>query len=203
MSAFFAIVERDLRCRLKSGGSLVAVFSLPFILFILFPLSGNAASAINVQWLAFLLAMLGSLTYLFAEDAEDGSLDALLLCPLAMEWVVAAKCAAHWLMFALPLVPMGLLLSVLGGAEVSAYTALGFLFGSVGLVLIGAAMAALVVGVGGGGVMVSLLALPLYVPILIFAAAATKASLALLVAIDLGLMVPCLWVAATALKLGR
>lgn len=202
MNVFAAIISRDLRCRLKSGGSLAAVFSLPFILFILFPLAGGgAADAVSIQWLAFLLAMLASLSYLFEEDAADGSLDALLLCPLAMEWVVAAKCIAHWLAFALPLLPIGLLLAALGGAEVSPYTALGFLFGSVGLVLVGAAGAALVVGVGG--VLSVLLVLPLYVPILIFAAEASEASLVLLVAIDLVLAVPCLWVAAAALKLGR
>ncbi len=204
MRLFLAVIKRDIRCRLQSGGGLVAVFSLPFILFILFPLVGGAApDAFAVQWLALLLALLGSLGYLFGEDAADGSLDALLLAPLAMEWVVAAKCLAHWLVFAAPLVLAGLALGSVGGAEISPLIILGFLFGSTGLVLIGAVAAALVVGIGGGGALVSLLALPLYIPILIFAATATEASLVLLVAIDLILAVPCLWLAATALRHGR
>ena len=191
---FKAIIKRDAQARLRSGSSLAAVFSMPFVLFVL---------GYDEAWHGFMLAILLSLPYLYEEDINDGSLDYLILGELPVELVVTAKIIAHWLVFVVPLLPMNLLLVAIREGQVSHYTAFAYLFGSIGLVLIGSVGASLTAVAKKGGALLFLLVLPLYLPILIFGSEASAASLVLLVAMNLVLVIPSVWIAATALRLNK
>ena len=131
------------------------------------------------MWIAALLAALLSLDRLFQADYEDGSLDQLMLSPLALEQIVLAKAIAHWLTTGLP---MTLASPVLGTMlalppEVIPTLVLAMAVGTPSLSLIGAVGAAITVGVRRGGLLLSILVLPLYIPTLIFGAQAVDAAL--------------------------
>ena len=119
-----------------------------------------------------MLAALLSLERIFHADYEDGSLEALALMPLPLEAQVLAKCLAHWLVTGLPLTIIAPLLALFLHLEREAYPVLvlGMALGTPSLTLIGAIGAALTLGARRGGVLLSLLVLPLYIPVLIFGA---------------------------------
>ncbi len=188
MGVFLALVRRDaaLAFRIGGGGLLGVTFFLIAVLLI--PLGvgpeGGALSRIasGVIWVAALLACLLSLDRLFQADHEDGSLDQLALSPLPLEATVLAKALAHWLTTALPLIAaapvMAMMLNLPGPAHGALLAALAV--GTPALSLIGAVGAALTVGVRRGGLLLSVLVLPLYTPTLIFGArAADQAALGL------------------------
>jgi heme exporter protein B len=165
----------------------------------------------GVVWVAALLATMLSLNRLFENDYRDGALEQLLLTPQPLVLLVFAKIAAHWLLTGLPLVVLAPLLALQLQLPPSALGALtvSLLLGTPVLNLLGAIGAALTVGLRGGGVLVSLLVLPLYTPILIFgagsvAAAATgmdtEAYLSLLSAILVLALAFAPWAVASALK---
>jgi heme exporter protein B len=136
------------------------------------------AMAPGILWVAALLASMLSLGRLFAADYADGSLEQLVLAPDPLAVVVIGKVLAHWLVSGLPLVLMSPVIALqfdLPGAAIATLL-LALLLGTPLLSLIGAIGAALTVGVRGGGVLISLLVLPLYVPVLIFGAGAVDAS---------------------------
>jgi len=180
-----ALVARDvmLALRLGGGGSIGVAF---FVLVVtLVPLGVGAESgtllriAGGLLWIAALLAVLLSLDRLFQADFEDGSLDQLMLAPMALEQAVRAKVGAHWLTTGLP---MSLASPVLGSMlalppEVLPVLAASLAVGTPALSLIGAVGAAVTVGVRRGGLLLSILVLPLYVPTLIFGARAVDAAL--------------------------
>jgi len=180
-----ALVARDvmLALRLGGGGSIGVAF---FVLVVtLVPLGVGAESgtllriAGGLLWIAALLAVLLSLDRLFQADFEDGSLDQLMLAPMALEQAVLAKVVAHWLTTGLP---MTLASPVLGSMlalppEVLPVLAASLAVGTPALSLIGAVGAAVTVGVRRGGLLLSILVLPLYVPTLIFGARAVDAAL--------------------------
>tara|TARA_B100000676_G_scaffold297643_1_gene339569 strand:+ start:5351 stop:5950 length:600 start_codon:yes stop_codon:yes gene_type:complete len=151
----------------------------------LFPLGvGPEASVLRriapgVIWVSALLAAMLSLDRLFQVDFEDGSLDQLALAPLPLELVAAAKCLAHWLSTGLPLLVISPLLGILLNLSVEAYGTLllAMAIGTPSLSLVGAIGAALTVGIRRGGVLLSLLVLPLYIPVLIFGVGAIDAAL--------------------------
>jgi len=120
-----------------------------------------------------------SLERLFQADYEDGSLEALALLPLPLEAQVLAKCLAHWLVTGLPLIIVAPLLALLLHLDPAGYPALiaGMVLGTPILSLIGAIGAALSLGARRGGVLLSLLVLPLYIPVLIFGVAAIEADI--------------------------
>ncbi len=162
---------------------LVVVF---FVLTVtLFPLGvGPEASVLRriapgVIWVSALLAAMLSLDRLFQVDFEDGSLDQLALAPLPLELVAAAKCLAHWLSTGLPLLVISPLLGILLNLSGEAYGTLllAMAIGTPSLSLVGAIGAALTVGIRRGGVLLSLLVLPLYIPVLIFGVGAIDAAL--------------------------
>jgi heme exporter protein B len=126
-----------------------------------------------------LLAALLSLERLFQADYEDGSLEALALMPLPLEAQVLAKCLAHWLVTGLPLTLVAPLLALLLHLDAIGYPVLilGMALGTPSLSLIGAVGAALSLGARRGGVLLSLLVLPLYIPVLIFGVAAVDAAI--------------------------
>ena len=131
-------------------------------------------------WVAALLATLLGLPRLFAADHADGTLEQMALSPQSFTLQVAGKVAAHWLLCGLPLVALAPLLGLLFDLDADALVALtwSLLIGTPLLSLIGAIGAALTLGVRGGGVLLSLLVLPLYIPALVFGAGAVGADAA-------------------------
>jgi len=184
VSAFAAIVGRDLRLALRQGMDGVMVVMFFVIAVVLFPLGVGpepnilARIAPGVIWVAALLASMLSLERLFQADYEDGSLELLVLQPVALEITVAAKVAAHWLTTGLPLIVTAPVLAVLMNMPDAGFGPLiwTLLLGTPTLSLIGAIGAALVLGSRRGGVLLSLLVLPLYIPVLIFGVGAVDAA---------------------------
>ena len=132
----------------------------------------------GVFWVAALLASMLALEKLFAADFEDGTLEQMLLTPQPVFVLVLAKVFSHWLITGVPLVLLSPLLGLQYdlGVETLGVLLLSLLLGTPALSLIGAIGAALTLGLRGGGVLVSLLVLPLYIPVLIFGAGAVEAS---------------------------
>ena len=185
MSAFRLLVARDLRLALRQGGDAAMVVGFFVLATILFPFGVGPEPellqriAAGILWVTALLAALLSLERLFQADWEDGSLEALALMPLPLEAQVLAKCLAHWLVTGLPLTVIAPLLGLLLHFDAAGYPALlaGLLLGTPTLSLIGAVGAALSLGARRGGVLLSLLVLPLYIPVLIFGVGAIEASI--------------------------
>jgi heme exporter protein B len=185
MRAFLLLVRRDVRLALRQGGDAAMVLGFFVLGVVLFPFGVGpepqllARIATGVLWVMALLAALLSLERLFAADFEDGSLEELALLPLPLEAVVLAKCAAHWLVTGLPLVIVAPLLGALLALEPPGYGTLvaAMAIGTPSLSLIGAIGAALSLGARRGGVLLSLLVLPLYIPVLVFGVAAVEAAL--------------------------
>jgi len=176
MGRFLSIVRRDLRLALRQGSDSVMVVMFFVLTVVLFPFGigpeGNilARVASGVIFVAALLASMLSLERLFQTDYEDGSLELLTLSPMPLEIIVLAKITAHWLTTGLPLMIASPLLAVLMNMDGNGFTMLmlALLLGTPALSLIGAIGAALVLGSRRGGVLISLLVLPLFVPVLIF-----------------------------------
>ena len=177
-----ALIRRDLALSVRAGGGFGLALAFFLLVVTLAPLGVGADTALlariapGVLWLGALLACLLSLDRLFALDAEDGSLELLATAPLPLEGVAAAKAAAHWLTTGLPLTLAGPTLGVLLSLPVQAMgtLALSLVLGTPALSAIGAFGAAVTVGLRRGGLLLSLLVLPLYVPTLIFGAEAVR-----------------------------
>ena len=197
------LFTRDIGLAVRSGGGfgLALIFFLIVVVLIPFALgpdqSALALVAPGVLWLGALLACLLSLDRIFGLDYEDGSLDLLATSPLPLESVYIAKAAAHWLTTGLPLALAAPLLGILLNLSFESGKVLCFslLLGTPALSLIGAFGATLTLGVKRGGLLLSLLVLPLYVPTLIFGAQAVHSAslgqtfdipLVLILAISLG-----------------
>jgi heme exporter protein B len=185
MTAFRLLVLRDLRLALRQGGDAAMVVAFFVLTVILFPFGVGPEAALlariaaGILWVTALLAALLSLERLFQADWEDGSLEALALMPLPLEAQVLAKCLAHWLVAGLPLIVIAPLLALLLHLDAAGYPALllSLLLGTPSLSLLGAVGAALSLGARRGGVLLSLLVLPLYIPVLIFGVAAIEAAI--------------------------
>jgi heme exporter protein B len=176
-------VARDLRLALRSRAELGVLLLFYVIVVTLFPLGVGPEPALlralgpGVLWVAALLASLLSLPRLFASDFADGTLEQIALSPYPLPALIAGKIAAHWASTGLPLVVLSPLLGLqfgLAGDEL-VVLALGLLLGTPTLSMLGAIGAALTLGVRGGGGLLALLILPLYVPVLIFGAGAVDA----------------------------
>lgn len=180
------LLLRDLRIALRRQADTLAAVVFFLLVVSLFPLGVGPDPALlrgmapGVIWVAALLATMLSLPRLFADDYHDGTLEQLLLAAVPLPLLVLAKTGAHWLGSGLLLALLSPLLALqfdLGGRE-TVILLLSLLLGTPLLSLIGAIMAALTLGVRGGGVLLSLLVLPLYVPVLVFGAAAVHAGAA-------------------------
>lgn len=186
MSRFAAIVRRDLRLALRQGMDSVMVVAFFVIAVVLFPFGVGpepnvlARISAGVIWVAALLASMLALERLFQTDYEDGSLDLLALAPVPLEVVVTAKVIAHWLTTGLPLIVAAPLLAFLLNMGADGLWALvaALALSTPTLSLIGAVGAGLILGARRGGMLLSLLVLPLYIPILIFGVAAVDAAVA-------------------------
>lgn len=181
-----ALFLRDLRLALRRRSDTAAALVFFFIVVSLFPLGVGPEPALlrrmapGVVWVAALLASMLSLSRLFADDQQDGTLEQLLLSATPLPLLVLAKTAAHWLCSGLLLALASPVLALQFDlpAEAAGVLAGSLLLGTPLLSLIGAIGAALTVGVRGAGVLLSLLVLPLCIPVLIFGAGAVDAYLA-------------------------
>ena len=180
LQAARALLLRDARLVWRRRGDALqpALFALLVVVLFGLALGGEAASLARnagaVLWVAVLLAGLLSLDTLFRGDAEDGSLEQWLLAPVPLAWLVAVRVIAHWTTSVLPLVLVAPLLGEflhLPRAQLPVLMA-ALLLGTPLLSLLGAVVAALTVGMRRSGILVALLALPLYVPVLVFGAGA-------------------------------
>ena len=183
--AVWATLKRDLVLLLRRRSEVLNPLVFFAIVITLFPIGISpdpallAAIAPGLLWVAALLAALLSLDSLFRADFDDGSLEQLLLTPQPLALLALAKVAVHWLLTGLPLALMAPLLGVMLALPAGSYAvlALSLALGSASLSLIGAIGAALTVGLSRGGVLLSLLVLPLYIPVLIFGAGAVQAAI--------------------------
>lgn len=179
-----ALILRDVRLLWRRRGDALqpALFALLVVVLIALGLGGEpkalAKVAAAVLWVAVLLAGLLSLDTLFRGDAEDGSLEQWILAPVPLAWLVAVRVLTHWATTALPLVLATPLLGELLHLPRAQLPVLliSLLLGTPLLSLLGAVVAALTVGMRRSGILVALLALPLYVPILVFGAGSVSAS---------------------------
>lgn len=177
-----ALLLRDLRLALRAGGGFGLGLAFFLIVVVLTPFAVGpqvqllGAIAPGILWLGALLASLLSLERMFALDWEDGTLDLLATAPVPLEGVVVAKALAHWLttgaILALAAPVLGILLNLPGQGVWPLF--LSLLLGTPALSLIGGFGAALTVGLKRGGLLMSLLILPLYVPTLILGAEAAR-----------------------------
>ena len=213
----FALIMRDVLLARRQGGGLGAAIGFILSVMVLIPLAIGpdqillSKLAAGMMWLALLLSVLLTADRMFQQDFEDGSLDIMTMGKLPFEIVTLAKALAHWITVSLPLAiitpPLGLLMSL----DVSQLPILfvSMITGSLALSLLAAIGGAVTSGLRRGGLLVSLLVLPLYVPVLIFGVAASSANLgpsssmpALIVlsAITLMSLVISPWACAAALK---
>lgn len=184
--AFCFLLHRDLLISFRRRSEMANPLLFFVIVITLFPLGIGAepkllqSMAPGVIWVAALLASLLSLDSIFRSDFEDGSLEQLLLSAHPVTVLVLAKVTAHWLVTGLPLLLVAPLLAVLLGMPNQGLAALviTLLLGTPVLSLVGAIGVALTVGLRRGGVIISLLVLPLYIPVLIFGSNAVEVSAA-------------------------
>ena len=183
---FLWIIKRDLLLAVRRQSDVLTTLFFFVIVVSLFPLSvGPEMNMLRIMapgivWVAALLASMLSLGRLFSSDYLDGTLEQMLLSPHSLSILVLGKAFAHWLVTGLPLVLMAPVLGIQYDLSADALfvLTLSLLLGTPVLSLIGAIGAALTLGLRGGGVLVSLLVLPLYIPVLIFGSGAVEATTA-------------------------
>jgi len=179
-TAAAAVLRRELLLAFRHRGQLANPLLFFTVVVSLFPLGIGPEQALlrtiapGVLWVSALLATMMSLENMFRSDFEDGTLEQLMLSPQPLELLILAKVAAHWLVTSLPLILLAPLLAMLLHLDPAVLPVLlmTLLLGTPVLNLVGAIGVALIVGLRRGGVLLSLLILPLYIPVLIFAAGA-------------------------------
>ena len=181
-----ALLQRDLILAVRAGGGFGLGMAFFLIVVILVPLGIGpdmeilSKVSVGILWVGALLACVLSLDRIFSLDYEDGTLELLLTSPIPLEAVVTVKSFSHWITTGLPLVVISPILGLLLGLQVSdlKWVFISLLLGTPALSVIGAFGAALTVGIRRGGLLLSLLVLPLYVPTLIFGANVASKGLA-------------------------
>jgi heme exporter protein B len=215
---FAGVMQRDLLLAIRRRSDVLTTFFFFIIVVSLFPLGVGPEPdtlreiAPGVVWVAALLASMLALGRLLAADFIDGTLEQTVLAPQPLAVLVLAKILAHWVVTGAPLVLIAPLLGLqfdLPGDALAVMTA-GLLLGTPVLSLVGAIGAALTLGARGGGGLLALLVLPLYIPVLVFGAGAVSASasgmpagahLSLLGAFFLAALVFAPWATAAAIRI--
>ena len=185
-TVMLAILRREISLALRQKGEVLTPLMFFVVIASLFPLGVGPESALllrmapGVLWVSALLAAMLSLQRMFASDYADGSLEQMALSSTPLTLLVAAKALSHFLLSGLPLVLMAPVLGLQFGLDGPSLglLMLTLLLGTPTLSLIGSIGAALTLGVRGAGVLLSLLILPLYIPVLIFGAGAVEADAA-------------------------
>jgi heme exporter protein B len=218
MKAIAALIRRDLSVALRQGSSLGTAIGFFLIVVMLLPIGLGPDQALlqriapGALWIALLLSVLLSADRIFLDDYDDGSLELLASGPLSFELVTLTKACVHWLTAGLPLAViapvLGFLVNI--GPDQILPLAAAMMMGSLGISLLAALGAAVTVGLRRGGMMVSLLILPLYVPLMIFGVAASSpqtimagsavSSLMILAALSLAALVMVPIAASAALR---
>lgn len=218
MKAVSALIRRDLGVAMRQGSSLGTAIGFFLAVVMLLPIGLGPDQALmqriapGALWIALLLSVLLSADRIFQDDYEDGSLELLTSGPLSFELVTLTKACVHWLTAGLPLAIIAPLLGFLVNISPDQVLPLAaaMIIGSLGISLLAALGAAVTVGLRRGGMMVSLLILPLYVPLMIFGVAASApqnimqgtgiASLFVLAALSLAALVVVPIAASAALR---
>jgi heme exporter protein B len=220
MSAFLAVVGRDLRLATRVGGDALTLVLFFVMVGVIVPFAIGPDNAVlsrlapGIVWIAAFLSMLLGLDRLFRADDDDGSLLYFRHAALPLEAIIAAKMLAHWLLTALPLLIASPLLAILLAMRLADWqqTVLALLVGTPGLVALGTIGAAVTVSLKRGGLLAPVLILPLSIPILIFGTGAitiaspdgtARVALLLLTAISLVTVVLTPFAAALALRLAE
>ena len=218
MTGLKTVLRRDLRVSLRRRSDTLSTLIFFVMVVSLFPLGVGPepqllrTMAPGVLWVAAMLASMLSLPRLFADDHNDGTLEQMLLSIYSLPWLVLGKTLAHWMSSGLPLVLMSPVLALQFDLSASAtgVLVLSLLLGTPVLSLVGAMGAALTVGLRGSSVLLSLLVLPLTIPVLIFGAGAVEAHNAglgvaghfsLLGALLILTLLAAPWTAAAALRI--
>lgn len=212
------VIRRDLLLAMRRRADVLTILVFFILVVSLFPLGVGPEMdmlrkmAPGVLWVAALLASMLSLGRLFSADYLDGTLEQMMLAPQSLSMLVLGKMIAHWIVSGLPLVLMAPILGLQFDMSVQALSVLmfGLLLGTPILSMLGAIGAALTLGLRGGGVLLSLLVLPLCIPVLIFGSGAVEAvasglSVVSNLSLIAALLVLCLvftpWVTAQALRI--
>ena len=218
MIPFFAQIERDLMITWQNRQDLGVMLIFFVIIIALFPLAigSNPAIlsplAVPIIWIAAFLSTLAGFDRLFAQDVRDGWLDQVSLSQLGLGWYALAKAISHWLSAGLPLLIMTPMMAMILNIPASQLPALlvALVVGSMGLTLLGVIGAALAEGARRGAALMTLLILPLAVPILIFGTLASRSKIGVINPhlMLLGAMLALLLaiaplVAASALEIGE
>ncbi len=218
LSVFLQVIRRDLLLAMRQKSDVLNTLFFFVVVVTMVPLGIGPEPALlrdiaaGVVWVAALLAAILSLPRLFANDYADGTLEQMLLSAEPLSLIVLGKAAAHWITTGLPLTVMAVAFGVVFDLDVNSTLVLvvSLALGTPVLSLIGAIGAALTLGLRGGGVLTSLLVLPLYIPVLIFGAGAVGAAASglgvtayflLLGAFALFAVVLTPWVVAIALRI--
>jgi len=216
--ALWAVIRRDLLLALRQRGDVLNVLLFFVVVITMLPLGvGPEMGTLRLigagwVWVAALLASIVSLARLFAQDYADGALEQLMLSGQPATAIVVGKILAHWLVTGAPItlaaIPIAVMFDL--GFERAATLVAALALGTPALSLIGAIGAALTLGLRGGGVLVTLLVLPLTAPVLIFGAAAVEATAGglspapdflFLGGLSLGAAALAPWAIATALRI--
>ena len=218
MNLIIALIRRDLTLSVRQGGGVGTALGFFLTVVVLLPIGIGPDQALLARiapgalWISLLLSVLLSADRIYQQDYEDGSLDIMTMGPVPFEMVALAKSVAHWLSTSLPLAIAAPLLGFLVNLEPGSILPLtiAMVVGSIALSLIASIGAAVTVGLRRGGLLVSILVLPLYVPVLIFGVAASNggvmgdgvapAALLILAAIALASLVLSPIAAAAALR---
>lgn len=185
LNVLLTVIHRDLLVAFRRRAELMNPVLFYAIVVTLFPLGVSpdvsflSKLAPGVVWVTTLLAALISVERIFKQDFEDGSIEQLFLSPYPISLLIFGKVVAHWIITGVPMlgiVPiMAMLLHIPG--QVLPVLWISVLIGTPILSLVGAIGAALTVGLGGGGILIGLIVLPLYIPVLIFASSAVSAAM--------------------------
>ena len=216
MTPFFAQIERDLMIAWQNRQDLGVMLAFFFIIITLFPLAIGPnktildSLAIPIIWIAALISILAGFDRLFAQDIRDGWLDQVSLSQLGLGWYALAKAISHWLSAGLPLLIMTPIMAVMLNIPASQFPSLlvSMLLGSMSLTLLGVIGASLAEGARRGAALMTLMILPLALPLLIFGSLASQSEngvinphVMLLGAVFALLLVIAPVVAATALEI--
>lgn len=185
LRVFWCILTRDVMLAMRRRTDVLTTLFFFIIVVSLFPLGVGSERALlrelgpGVVWVAALLASMLALERLFAADFDDGTLEQMLLTAQPLSLLVLAKVVAHWLLTGLPLVVIAPLMAMQYALETQAMWIMmaSLLVGTPVLSLIGAIGAALTLGLRGGGILLSLLILPLYIPVLVYGSGAVTVSM--------------------------
>lgn len=183
MNPFLKLVARDLRLAYREGGAISTALGFYLLVVVILPLGLgpdlNLLSRIapGLLWVALLLSVLLSVDRIFHNDFEDGTLECMSLGSMPLELVAAAKSLAHWISTSIPLVLTAPILGLLLNLPLEAFgpLLLTMIVGTPAISFLGSIGAALTLGIRRGGLLMSLLILPLYIPTLIFGVSAVNA----------------------------